>query len=338
MAPEVKETELAVSYFNAHNSICGHQVQMVTDDDQGDPATSLSLARQLVAQGVKIMFNPSLGPSQVTIQPYLMSQKMLIIGISGTPTFLDPATNPSFFSVLPSDNQYDQGTINYIKAKGWNNLGILTDGTPDGTSQASFTQKDAVAAGLTVSKTVTYSPTAVDLTPQLEQLKAAGAQVVVPVGYSDITALASSMKSLGWPQETVSGGAYLDFFVQPTQLPAGTVDGCDVGLPPGSTSLSSLGQPLETLLPEAAAALPNASTFGIWQIYNQLLVAKAAVEKAGSLNSDALISATESLSNLPTDWPGVALTFTASNHTGWPKPIPMCQLTLGPDKVPVLAS
>jgi ABC-type branched-subunit amino acid transport system substrate-binding protein len=331
---------IAVNYFNQHNNICGHQIQLVNSDDKGDPATSLSIARQYVSEGIKIMLNPSLGPTQDAIQPYLMQNKVLIMGIAGITKYLSPSQSPSYFSVNPSDEQYAQATANAIKTKGWNDVGVLNDGTDFGNDITGYLQKDIQSDGLTLTKTVTYSPTAVDLTAPLEQLKTAGAKTVTPASASGITALVSGMKQLGYPSQTLSWGAYLDYFIPASSLPAGTVDGCTWYLPSSSAPSSTTGESPDAaaLLSQASAQLKGASPFGVIQSYIELQMVKAAVEKAGSLDSNALIQATESLQNVPTVWTGITETFSASDHTGYPDgKYGMCSLTLGPNDVEYLA-
>jgi ABC-type branched-subunit amino acid transport system substrate-binding protein len=51
------ESVIEVNYFNAHDSVCGHPFALSNYNDKGDPATSLSIARQLVAQGNVIIVN-----------------------------------------------------------------------------------------------------------------------------------------------------------------------------------------------------------------------------------------------------------------------------------------
>jgi branched-chain amino acid transport system substrate-binding protein len=331
---------IAVNYFNAHSSICGHQVQLVNSDDKGDPATSLSLARQYVSEGIKLMLNDSLGPTQDAIQPYLMQNKVLVMGIAGITKYLTPSTNPYYFSVLPSDAQYASTTAAAIKKKGWNDVGLLNDGTDFGNDITGYLQKDIASDGLTLTKTVNYSPTAVDLTAPLQELKSAGAQTVTPASASGITALVSGMKQLGYPSQTLSWGAYLDYFTPASSLPAGTIDGCTWYLPASSAPSSTVGMSPDAsaLLAQASAAVKGASPFGVVQAYTELLMIKAAVEKAGSLNSQQLKSATESLQNVPSVWTGISETFTSTDHTGWPEgKYGMCILTLGPNDVEYLA-
>ena len=39
------ESTIEVDYFNAHDSVCGHQFALANYNDKGDPATSLSISR-----------------------------------------------------------------------------------------------------------------------------------------------------------------------------------------------------------------------------------------------------------------------------------------------------
>src|SRR5271155_2751716 len=70
--PQVLESTVAVNYFNAHDSVCGHKFVVASYNDKGDPATSLGIARQLVSQGNPIVMADSFSSAQNQIQPYLM--------------------------------------------------------------------------------------------------------------------------------------------------------------------------------------------------------------------------------------------------------------------------
>jgi branched-chain amino acid transport system substrate-binding protein len=120
----VAEASIAVNYFNAHNSVCGHKYALTFYNDKGDPATSLGLARQLVAQGDTILLDDSLSSAQNEIQPYLMQQHVLVLTGDGAQALWNTAQNPTDFNYLPSNSEYAQLMVNYAKAKGYNNVGI----------------------------------------------------------------------------------------------------------------------------------------------------------------------------------------------------------------------
>src|SRR5580693_8233506 len=161
------ESNIEVNYFNAHDSVCGHQFALSNYNDKGDPATSLSIARQLVSQGNVIVVNDSFSSAQNQIQPYLMQQHSLVINGDGALALFNAQQNPTAFSTGPSNAQYAQLMVNWAKSHNDNNIGILSDGTSFSVELAADAEADVKAAGLTFIKTITYSPTAIDLTTPL---------------------------------------------------------------------------------------------------------------------------------------------------------------------------
>ena len=115
--------------------MCGHQFVVTNYNDKGDPATSLGIARQIVAQGNTIIMEDSLSSAQNQDQPYLMQQHVLVVNGDGANALFNAQQNPTAFSTLPSNAQYAQLMVNWAKSHGDNNIGILSDGTSfsDGT-------------------------------------------------------------------------------------------------------------------------------------------------------------------------------------------------------------
>ena len=341
---EVEQTESVVeeNYFNAHDSICGHKVQITNYNDAGNPATSLSIARQLVGQGETIVGQDSLSSAQNEIQPYLMQQHVLVVANNGAYALLNPQTNPSFFSTGPSNAQYAQTMVNWAKSHNDNDIGILSDGTSFSVELAADAQADVKAAGLTFVKTITYSPTAIDLTTQLTQAKEAGIKTLFPTGFTGITAMVQGIKQIGWSPTVIGWGGLNDYDVTAAQLPPGAVDGCDVSY--------AAGQPTSSLLTPENTALLNASkakiglnpqTAGVLYGYFNLLAIKWAIEKANSLDATKLAAALSSASSIPTNIPGLNLNWTATPavHNGYPSAsLKECTLKQGPYDILYAAS
>ena len=339
---ELEQTEATVeqNYFNANDSICGHKIQITTYNDKGDPATSLSIARQLVAQGETIIGQDSLSSPQNEIQPYLMQQHVLVVANNGAYALLNPQNNPTFFSTGPSNAQYAQSMVNWAKSHNDNDVGILSDGTSFSVELAADAEADAKAAGLTFIKTITYSPTAIDLTTPLTQAKEAGIKTLFPTGFTGIPAMVQGIKQIGWSPVVIGWGGLYDYDVTASQVPPGTVDGCDQSYAPG--------QPTSTLLtPENVALLKasqakiglNPSTSGIIMAYNFLLVIKQAIITANSLDGAKLAAAIEQIKGLQLDIPGVQDSFSTTDHTGWPDgALKECTLKQGPYDILYAAS
>ena len=340
--PQVLESTVAVDYFNAHDSVCGHKFVVASYNDKGDPATSLGIARQLVSQGNPIVMADSFSSAQNQIQPYLMQQKVLVVNGDGANALFNAAQNPTAYSTGPSNAQYAQLMVNWAKSHGDNNIGIISDGTSFSIELAADAEADTKAAGLKFIETITYSPTAIDLTTPLTQLKEAGVQTLFPTGFTGITAMVQGIKQIGWSPTVVGWGGLNDFGVTAAQLPPGAVDGCDISYTPG--------QPTSTLLtPQNVALLKayeakiglNPETSGIVTGYFYLLAIQHAIETANSLDGTKLAAALSATSNLATNVPGLALNWTAtpSVHNGFPSAsLKECQLKQGPYDILYAAS
>jgi ABC-type branched-subunit amino acid transport system substrate-binding protein len=330
------------NYFNAHDSICGHQIQITNYNDKGDPATSLSIARQLASQGETIVLQDSYSSPQNQIQPYLMQQHILVVNNDGAYALFNAQQNPEAFSVGPSNAQYAQEMVAYVKAHGYTNVGILSDGTSFAVELTADTVSDLKAAGIKLVTTVTYSPTAIDLTTPLTQAKDAGVQTLLTTGFTGVTAMVAGIKQIGWSPHIVSWGGLHAFGVTASQVPPGTVDGCYFSYTPGKPTSTLLTPENTTLLKAMAAKIgTNPETAEILELYPALLVVKHAIETANSLDGAKLAAVLDDTSNLATNLPGIDMSFTATPkvHNGWPdSAMKECTLTQGPYDILYAAS
>jgi ABC-type branched-subunit amino acid transport system substrate-binding protein len=336
------ESTIEVNYFNANDSVCGHKFALSNYNDKGDPATSLGIARQLVAQGDVIIVNDSFSSAQNQIQPYFMEQKTLVVNGDGAYALFNAAQNPTAFSTGPSNAQYAQLMVNWAKAHNDNDIGIISDGTSFSVELAADAEADTKAAGLTFVKTITYSPTAIDLTTPLTQAKEAGIKTLFPTGFTGITAMVQGIKQIGWSPVVVGWGGLNDFGVTESQLPPGAVDGCDISYTPGQPT-STLLTPENTALLEASKSKIglNSQTAGILTGYFDLLAIKYAVEKANSLDGTKLAAVLAAASSVPTNIAGLNLNWTATPavHNGFPSAsLKECTLKQGPYDILYAAS
>jgi ABC-type branched-subunit amino acid transport system substrate-binding protein len=336
------ESNIEVDYFNAHDSVCGHQFALSNYNDKGDPATSLSIARQLVSQGNVIIVNDSFSSAQNQIQPYFMQQHTLVVNGDGAYALFNAARNPTAYSTLPSNAEYAQLMVNYAKSHGDNDIGILSDGTSFSVELAADAEADTKAAGLTFIKTITYSPTAIDLTTPLTEAKEDGIQTVFPTGFTGVTAMVAGFKQIDWSPKIIGWGGLNDYGVTASQVPPGTVDGCDVSYTLGQPT-SSLLTPENTALLQASAAKIglNPETSGVLTGYLNLLAIKWAIQKANTLDGTKLAAALAAANSVPTNIPGLALNWTAtpSVHNGFPSAdLKECELKQGPYDILYAAS
>jgi branched-chain amino acid transport system substrate-binding protein len=326
---------IAIDEFNKQDTICGQKIENVASDDKGDPATALGIGRKYVADGIGFMLNVGASQTQDALVPYLQKEGVVIVGNSGKAGLLDPVKNPSYFTVFPSVAAYSDAVAAQIKAQGWNDVGLLNDGTVTGNETTARMTEYLRKVGVRLVPTVSYPVTAVDLSTQIQQLKAAGAQVVVPTGATGIPALVSSLKRSGWQPKVISWGAFITFATKGADLPPGTIDGCQNYLPASQAPSDTSGLPANVLsLLNAAEEKLGKGSYNVQQsvvAYTQILVLKAAIEKAGTIDPKAVTEAMTTLKDVQGAWPGYKLSFSNDNHSGYPSGVfSFCQVDLGP--------
>jgi ABC-type branched-subunit amino acid transport system substrate-binding protein len=312
---------VTAAYFNAHSSICGHKIAVHNLDDKGDPATSIGIARQLVGNGDTIVMQDSFGAAEDLIHPYLMQHQVLIVNGNGAYSLYNAKQNPYAFSVGPSNQEYASVMVDWAKSHGYNNIGILNDGSSFGNELTADALTDIKAAGLHLVKVVTYSPTSVVLTTPVEQLKVAGAQTIFPTGYTDVLQIVQAIKQVGWSPHLVGWGNLAIFGVTQSQVPQGTVDSCDYHYTTGQPTSAVLTPTILGLLKAEAAKIGiNTQTSGVIGEYLQFQALAHAIETANSLSGPKLAAVLDNTSSLATVVPGLSLSFTAtpSVHNGYP--------------------
>jgi ABC-type branched-subunit amino acid transport system substrate-binding protein len=218
----------------------------------------------------------------------------------------------------------------------------LSDGTSFSVELAADAEADVKAAGLTFVKTITYSPTSIDMATPLTQAKDAGIQTLFPTGFTGVPAMVAGFKQIGWSPKVIGWGGLNDFGVTASQVPPGTVDGCVLSYASGQPT-SSLLTPVNTALLQASKAKIglNPQTSGVLTGYFNLLAVKWAIEKANSLDGTKLAAALSAASSVPTNISGLNLnwTVTPAVHNGYPgASLKECNLKQGPYDILYAAS
>jgi branched-chain amino acid transport system substrate-binding protein len=328
----------SVAVLNANGGIAGHQVKVITLDDKGDPATALANAETLVkSDKVAAILNGSLGAGSELTVPYFMKLGIPTVLAEANTGFLDVKTYPSYFTPYSSATQYAAAYIAFAKGNHLNDIGTLSDGTPisDDTSQQVAAQ--APAAGLAVTKAVTYSPTAADLTTPILELKNAGTKVLVVSGFTALTQVYAALNQVNWSPVVVG--------ISVSEVPVASMGAaasksyylCNyyyngtAGQPAGASAAV-----IKKMEPQFGASTTSSGALG-W--YDILLTLKAGIERANSLNYAAVVKGIES-GPIASVWPGINYTYTATDHEGWPNgALKLCKASpLGGGGVGIAAS
>jgi ABC-type branched-subunit amino acid transport system substrate-binding protein len=311
---EKLEVTDAVAVMNANGGIAGHQIKLVTLDDKGDPATALANSRALISMKVAGIVNESLGSASQLTEPYFMKVGVPTVLDESNMGFLNVSRYPSYFTPFPSAEQEAAAYVAYIKAHGLNDLGVINDGTPVADQYSQETVQLAKAAGLHVSDSITYSPTAVDLTPQMTQLKDSGVKVVIENGFSSPNNVFNAMSQIGWKPLVMGVGVIVASTASTSFLGSDALFPCSYYLTSAGEKPSALSQ---ELMSKVLPMLPPIQVSGILSWYDILQTFKIGIQKANSTDYKAVTAAIESGVAVPSIWTGITYRYSPSNHEGY---------------------
>jgi branched-chain amino acid transport system substrate-binding protein len=170
----------AVDVINNSGGVLGHKVVLTMKDDAGDPTTAVTLLESELASPTKPnLVVPGLFSTEtVPLVPIATKAGILTVAPGDAQSLDDPAKYPLHFSCTPLGSSTAAALIAEMKSKGYTKIGIAVTDDEASVSTESYLEADAKAAGMTYTA-AQLSLTAVDATPQLEQLMAAKPQVVL---------------------------------------------------------------------------------------------------------------------------------------------------------------
>jgi branched-chain amino acid transport system substrate-binding protein len=304
---------------NKAGGIDGHQIQLITLNDQADPAVAVTVANQLVADHVAMTYEIGFATTSNVEAAIFDKAKIPMLSENDTDIWRDAATYPYFFSPLTQDGKVMQLYAEATEAFGDKRVVIVSDATSEAENWVNLYKAYAKEAGITIAGNFVYPPTAVDATTQVEQAKNTGANTLLILSDAALPAVYSAMGSIGWVPAhtivsyyaTVSGWQQLSsspikskayYQCSPPALPSTTAT-----FPP------SVQSALQSIINASGGEFPGDS--GIILNYEIALIAKDAIEHAG-VSGPALKAYLETYRNKSFIPSGDVFTFTPTEHLG----------------------
>jgi branched-chain amino acid transport system substrate-binding protein len=174
----------------------GAKVTVVVVDHQGKPEVGLSETERLISQEkVHAVFGAYF--SSVTAAASQAAER------AGVPFLNAESSQPAltqrglkyFFRTSPTDETFSQLMFDFLKDFGakkgvkFETAAIFHEDTAFGTDSAKVQEKLAAAAGMKVLEKITYKAQTTSLTSEVQRLKAANADVLLPSSYTSDTFL-----------------------------------------------------------------------------------------------------------------------------------------------------
>jgi branched-chain amino acid transport system substrate-binding protein len=335
------DSSAIIAKINASGGVDGHQLDLVVDNSEGNPATAVSDARQFAADHVvATLYNGATDEGKDQVVSVENAAHIIGVAEESLDQYQSAASNPYYFNVNPLDSQTTAGIASFAKARGLNDIGELGDGTPFATSLEQNFATAAKKNGLHVVKTVSYPDTATSMTTELSLLRQAGAKTLAlwcEVGCGQAIA---SLHTLGWDPPILSGDLLsLLAFSSLKNFGPTTYESCPYSVKPGGSPTAAETAVVNLIAPKFGGE--SAEDFGFIEEADDIGVLEWAIKKADSTNGAKLKAALESMKDQHFTNEYSEYSFSPTDHSGYQATtsngqIPMCGLSkLGALDLPI---
>src|SRR5699024_10480668 len=130
---------------------------------------------------------------------------VLMMSAAALPSMNDPEKYPLYFSTNTDNKTSLTKIINYIKSEGWTKIGLISSNDTIGDQISTGLNTLVEDTNLTIDK-VLFPPDALDLTAEVEKLKASDPDVVVMDAVGKLTLrIVQAREDIGWDIPIISG-------------------------------------------------------------------------------------------------------------------------------------
>jgi branched-chain amino acid transport system substrate-binding protein len=313
--------QVAIDEVNIAGVLGGRSLELVSRDDESDPAKGVAAARELIEQeDVAVVFGGLDSPVSLAMLPVFHELTTPYMGVWAAATGITRNDfKPNYaFRVSANDNLVDKFLLRYAKQKyNVSKVGLILINNPWGESNQAGFEEWSKKFQIEIAGMEKFNEEDSDVTPQLTRLKDAGAQVLMLVANAAPAAqVMRSLTRIKWDVPIVShwgisGGRFPELagdianqveFIQ-TYSFFGTQS------PIGKKVLQKLAEKFHLKDPSEILA-----PIGIANSYDALMLTAKAIDQAGSTEGAKIQAALE---NLP-QYEGLIKTynkpFTPDNH------------------------
>lgn len=205
--PLISGLEAAVAEINSKGGLLGRKVELQVDNTQSDSTKAVGLLRTRLAEERKpdVVFAGASSVEGLPMLPLLTSAQILSVAPASSADFGDPAKNPYNFSVASTESSAAEFIAKEVVAKGYRSAAFLSADTPSATGFTEAYRAELTKQGITDVGYEKYAPDAVDMTGQLDRLKAANPDVLIIAGVGTTQYVLKSRLKVGMENVPVIG-------------------------------------------------------------------------------------------------------------------------------------
>lgn len=295
----VLSVQAAADVANEDGGILGREVQVEVVDDQADPTTAVTLVREALNSDTPPDAILNSGPSTVAeaTLPIISQAEVISFNIGPTATSSDPNVFPHNFDIAVGAPDAVAGVVTYFGEQGYETAGILHGSSSYGEIFGKDAAEGLAEADINVLGNEEYDVASLDVTPQLEALRAKDPDALVldaygaPLGY-----ILQGIEKLDWDVPIIGNTSVSATGLVNTPPPSGVLGTAQVG--------NLVMEVFESTVVDAEASETNRAVKAMLDIgeikatlilafnYDAVILLKAAIESVGSTeDSDAIAAA-----------------------------------------------
>jgi branched-chain amino acid transport system substrate-binding protein len=299
--PIVDGLKIAAADINKDGGIDGRQVEIQTADDQNDPTRAVSLLQKKLSSGSKPDLVYAGGSSSVTLSLLPVLTRNKILSMSGTVSSVlnDPTKYPYHFSDSAPSTAYAPFNAGEMQKAGYKKVAMIYSN--DATGQSAYDLYKAAMAKVGIDViSASYETTALDMTSQLQKLKAQNPDALIVNGYGTAALYVFRGRSqIGWNLPTFADQLSSSYPLV-SQLGAGALE--NVKIVTAATAVKGGDQ--SPLYPELLKEIQSSDDagsltqtgYGLYVTgYDLLQIVKTAAAQASSTDGPAVAKAMEGL-------------------------------------------
>ncbi len=206
---EMKQVlDLLAEEFNAKGGVMGKQVEVISEDDGGDPRTASLAAARLSTQGIVGVIGTYGSAVTEATQNIYNEAKIPQIANGSTAIRLTEKGLPMFFRTCPRDDEQAKVAAQAIQKLGVKKLAILHDNSTYAKGLADETKALLLGKGVDIVFFDALTPKEQDYTTILTKMKAAQPDFVFFTGYyGEGGLLLKQKKEMNWNVPFMGGDA-----------------------------------------------------------------------------------------------------------------------------------
>ena len=200
--------DLLADELNSAGGVMGQKVEIIAEDDGGDPRTASLAAQRLSTQGIVAVIGTYGSSITEATQNIYDENKIVQVATGSTAIRLSEKGLQYFFRTSPRDDEQGLVAANTLKSLGFERVAILHDNTTYAKGLADEAQTLLKADKVEIVLFDALTPGERDYSTILSQLRSRNPDVVLFTGYfPEAGLLLRQKKSMGWDVPFIGGDA-----------------------------------------------------------------------------------------------------------------------------------